>query len=268
MRINRTTQRTMQVFEAFDIMRRPLALNEIATELKIPPSSGIVLLKTLVRTGYLEFDRKSRTYLPTMRIAILSDWVPDTLYVRSRILPVMQSLAEKTGETVVIGTQSDLYAQYIHVVVRKEASYWSLLPGTLRPLSTSGIGMLLLSTLSSNDLEQTLRRFKAASDSKDPALGLESIQERLKQIRDQGYVFNRNLVRSDMGIIAVILKASFFDRTLVLGIGGTWHDLEANLDRYLTMLRRSALEVEEEASQNSDTCMLQDLESYLSDLTV
>jgi len=40
------------------------------TKLGYPVSSGAAMLKSLVSLGYLEYDRKTQTYLPTMRIAV------------------------------------------------------------------------------------------------------------------------------------------------------------------------------------------------------
>lgn len=249
MRINRSAMRAMQVFETFDKFRKPLSLNEITLELDLPPSSGIALLKTLVQCGYLEFDRNSRTYLPTTRIAMLSSWVPDRLFARTNIIPVMQSLADSTGQTVMMGTRSDLSAQYVHVIVGKETPYWELLPGTLRPLASSGIGLLLLSTLNPDELDYTIRRLNIASGDRALHLNLEETEASLKVIRRQGYMFSRNLFHSDQGIITILLNNKFFNRTLTLGIGGQTVHLEENLENYLRLLLSAVRDIEAAAKE-------------------
>ena len=67
----KSARRVFEIMEFFDRARRPLGLKAICDELRYPVSSGAAMLKSLVTLGYLEYDRKTQTYLPTMRIAVL-----------------------------------------------------------------------------------------------------------------------------------------------------------------------------------------------------
>lgn len=66
----KSARRVFEIMEFFDRARRPLGLKAICDELRYPVSSGAAMLKSLVTLGYLEYDRKTQTYLPTMRIAV------------------------------------------------------------------------------------------------------------------------------------------------------------------------------------------------------
>jgi IclR helix-turn-helix domain len=50
-------------------------MTEIARRLNYPPSSTSALLKSLLDLGYLDCDRKARTYVPTARISLVGGWV-------------------------------------------------------------------------------------------------------------------------------------------------------------------------------------------------
>ncbi|HQN50687.1 MAG TPA: helix-turn-helix domain-containing protein, partial [Phenylobacterium sp.] len=67
----KSAQRAFAILELFELERRPLSLTEVTQALRYPTSSTAALLKSLVVTGYLEFDRARRAYRPTMRIAVL-----------------------------------------------------------------------------------------------------------------------------------------------------------------------------------------------------
>ena len=111
----KTARRAFEVLEYFDAVERPLSLKDISSKFDYPPSSASGLLKTLVQLGYLDYDRYTRTYMPTMRVHGLGAWVKNSMF-GSNIIALVDYVVEVTGETVSIGTQSDLFMQYIHTV--------------------------------------------------------------------------------------------------------------------------------------------------------
>ena len=76
----KSARRVFEVLELFDRERRPLSLKEMCAALRLAPSSGAALLKSLVALGYLDYDRGTRSYFPTMRIAFLGQWVDEALF--------------------------------------------------------------------------------------------------------------------------------------------------------------------------------------------
>src|SRR5438128_10506165 len=116
------------------------------------------MLKRLVSLGYLEYDRKTQTYLPTMRIAVLGRWVSEQLFSEIRMLPLMEDLRDRTRETVIVGTQSDISAQYVHVLRSNQTISYSAEPGSLRPLALCGVGLTVLSNKSDADIDTLVYR--------------------------------------------------------------------------------------------------------------
>ncbi len=83
----KSARRVFEVLEYFDDVRRPASLHDIVSHFGYPLSSGYSLLKSIVAMGYLDYDKASRTYMPTMRVATLGHWVQDALFGDNRILP-------------------------------------------------------------------------------------------------------------------------------------------------------------------------------------
>ena len=155
--IIKTARRLFEVLEFFDAVQKPLSLKEIADRFSYPVSSAAALLKSMVVLGYLDYDRYSRTYMPTMRIVQLGAWVQGALFGEGSIVSLVKFLSKETEETVNIATQSDLYMQYIHVVPSIHAIQFNVRPGTLRPLAQSGLGMMLLSARPDDVIEKLVR---------------------------------------------------------------------------------------------------------------
>jgi DNA-binding IclR family transcriptional regulator len=213
-----------EILEYFDRERRPLALKEVLDALAYPASSGSALMKSLVSLGYLDYDRERRSYFPTMRIAALGAWVHDALFGDGVLLGLMDHLRSVTGETVILAAQSDLHAQYIHLVHSSEPLQVSVPPGARRPLGASGLGWVLLSLKRDADIEKLRRRINAEAGGEK--LSREALAERIGEVRARGYAFSRHTVSEGVGVIGAALPRGRFGRDYAIGVAGPVSRLE------------------------------------------
>ena len=137
--------RVFEVLEAFNDVRKPMLAIEIAKRLSYPPSSTASLLKSMVKLGYLSFGQTDRTYFPTIRIAIISEYLHGALFGKGKLMALMGDLHSQIGETIVLGIRKDLEAQYVHIIPGIYPIMLNVPPGTVRPLHKSGMGWALLS---------------------------------------------------------------------------------------------------------------------------
>lgn len=221
----KSAKRALEILEVFSRHRRPLALKEVLDELGYPASSGSALMKSLVELGYLDYDRERRTYFPTMRIAALGDWVQKALFGDGPLLAALEDLHARTGETIVLAVQSDLHAQYVHLIHAAEPLEIRAPPGTRRPLARSGLGLVLLSAKPDAEIERLRRRINAAGDG--PAQSREDLMARINAVRARGYAFTKNAISPGVGIIGSALPKGPFGRTFAVGAAGRVERLEA-----------------------------------------
>src|SRR3954463_8300973 len=107
--------RAFEVLEAFNEVRKPMLAIEIATRFSFPVSSTAALLKSMVKLGYLSFDQRDRRYFPTIRIAIISEYLHGALFGQGSLMALMGDLHSLIGETIILGIRKDLEAQYVHI---------------------------------------------------------------------------------------------------------------------------------------------------------
>jgi len=231
----KSVRRVFALFEMFDRVRRPLALKDVCGAFGYAPSSGAALLKSLVSLGYLDYDRDTRTYFPTMRISLLGQWVEPALFGDGTILSLMNRLYDETGEVVMLATQSDLHAQYIHAVHGAEPLQVPVPPGTLRPLAASGMGWLLLSRQSDAAIEKLCRRIDIEMGAR---VDRAALTRNVEAARRDGFVFSKHSVRRGTGIIAMLLPGRAFGRTFAIGVAGSVRRLERKQAAILDALRR------------------------------
>lgn len=232
----KTARRIFEVLEYFDEVQQPISLKDMSIHFGYPVSSASALLKSMVVMGYLDYDSYSRTYMPTMRIATLGNWVQGALFGEGRILALMKHMSEITKETISIGTQSDLFAQYIHIVPSQYAIRYHLKPGTVRPLARSGLGWLLLSARTDETIDRLLRRINI-EETPDSRITLPDLMARVREVRKQGYVFSRHTVTAGAGVIGMLLPIRRHGRILAIGVGGPVDRLEEKKDQILSELR-------------------------------
>jgi len=231
----KSAKRALEILEVFARHRRPLALKEILDELGYPTSSGSALLKSLVALGYLDYDRERRIYFPTMRVATLGAWVPGALFGDGQLLPALEDLGRKTGETVILAVQSDLHAQYVHLIASDTPLPTRVPPGTLRPLARSGLGLVLLSGKSDAEIERLRRRINAAGEG--GAQSREELMARVGEVRARGYAFSKNAISPGVGIIGAALPKGPFGRMSAVGVAGAVPTLEEKQDAIVADLK-------------------------------
>ena len=109
----KSATRAIEVLEYFKLSQQPRSMSELAADLGYPQSSTTVLLKTLVKLGYLNFDRQNRVYFPTPKVTSLGEWIPKVLFGSGKIIAAMKDVHAATGEGVFLGTKNDVYLQYM-----------------------------------------------------------------------------------------------------------------------------------------------------------
>jgi DNA-binding IclR family transcriptional regulator len=233
----KTARRLFEVLEYFDEIQQPISLKDLSTHFGYPISSASALLKSMVVMGYLDYDSYSRTYMPTMRIATLGNWVQGALFGESRIVALMKHLSDVTHETISVGTQSDLFAQYIHIIPSTYAIRFHLKPGSIRPLAKSGLGWLLLSARSDDMIEKLLRRINIEEEDHAQRIALADLMTRIREIQKQGYVFSRHTVTVGAGMIGMLLPIRRHGRILAISVGGPVDRLDDMKDLILTEMR-------------------------------
>jgi DNA-binding IclR family transcriptional regulator len=226
--------RAFEILELFDRWHRPLSLKEIISELDYPASSGSALLKSLLAIGYVDYDRERRTYMPTMRLAQVGRWAEEQLLGKTDLLAAMTKLHSETGKIIILGTQSDLYAQYLHLIYGDEPLEIRVKPGLRRPLCQSGIGLAILAQKRDAEIEHLRRRINMQASEK---LSREMVSNCVGAVRDKGYSFSRHTVTYGAGVIAMAIPKERFGRALAIGVAGSVSNLEYGESDIVSSLR-------------------------------
>jgi len=230
--------RVLEVLEFFDRVQREATLAEIARELGYPKSSASVLLNNLAELGYLSHGTGQRSYIPTPRVSLLGSWVAPKLAPGGEVLGMLGELSERTGETIILGTRTRDQIQYIHVVPATTTMRLPVGPGTMRPLLTSGLGRLLLSSASDEEVRQIVMRHNAGPFAEGERVSLAAVRRDLTTIRANGYAIFYKGVTPGAAVLGMLMPLQDSGLALAaVGIGGWARTIRAHEQAYVQLLR-------------------------------
>ena len=236
----KSARRVFDVFEFFAERQRPATVAEVVQALGYPQSSTSVLLRTLARLRYLEYDRHTRRYVPTMRITLLGSWIHDQVFSQTSLYKLVEDVHENTGATVILGMQNDIHAQYVHLIQEPRAHpEWYIKPGSLRPLARSAIGKILLSKKSDLEALYLLRRINAEEEDPIKRVRESELLRELDEIRNRGYAHTEGSVNPHAGVVAMLLPTPPSQPHMAIGIGTRIEDLRQRRIEFAKVLRRT-----------------------------
>lgn len=230
----RSVDRVFEILEFMDSEERPLSLPEIVDWLGIPASSTAVLLRSMVALGFLQHDRSSRRYSPTIRLAHLGAWAGPYSLPDRRFLVAMRDIQKQTDQLVFLGHQNNIRVQYIHIESGEHDGEIVPKVGVMRLLVHSGLGLALMSLLNDNANRSIIRRINSIlPDSENVASSV--VESAINECRSVGFGVSEHTLRLGHGTLGVPVIVG--GRQLAVGIGArvtTLHQSSAVFVRKLT----------------------------------
>jgi DNA-binding IclR family transcriptional regulator len=236
----KSAKRVFEVLEFFEEHQRAASTIEVANALKFPQSSTSVLMRTMTSLGYLRYDSSRRNYIPTARVSMLGNWLSPALFERGRLINLMEDLSNKTNETIMVGLQNGLTAQYIHVIQAKLPMRLYVKAGTLRPLGRSGLGYALLSNYKDQEVRRIVKLLNTYEADPTRHIDVKKLLVELANVRNKGHAFSLNLVTPGAGVVAMNLpKIVESQQPLVICVAGLTDALIRQEQDIANLMRRT-----------------------------
>lgn len=241
----KSAARALRVLEFFAEIRREARANEIAERLEMPQSSTSVLLSSLVRLNYLDFDYPTHTYRPTLRVAMLGAWLDTGPFRDGSMLQMLERVAEETSGVVSLSQGNNIYVRYLHVIQSNDqAVHLSLALRRYIVWSSAGISLLVGRT------EAEIRKLVAITRAQDDPfvsqIQLEDVLRMVREAAQQGYFFSRSIVTPGMGTISMRVPPSLTGNQgpIVFCVGGAVDVLERSEKDIVQLLRKELEKME------------------------
>jgi DNA-binding IclR family transcriptional regulator len=239
-RLSKSGVRVLEILEWFSDTRRPAIAQEIAQVLELPISSASDLLKSLVETGHLLFNKDDKTYYPSPRVLRLSlSLLPNELD-SAGLLGILRDLRARTGECVAINSLNGHQMQFLSILPSPSVVQEQDLAGLKYPLIGSASGSAILATKRDFEIIEIVKKATVPCSSRERAEAIQTTLESARLARKRGYAVSYLDQWPSAMSVAVTLPEQESRYPLALCIGGRKADLRGR-EEYLANLMRQTI---------------------------
>ncbi|GAA2347354.1 IclR family transcriptional regulator [Saccharopolyspora halophila] len=162
-------------------------LSDIAETLHLPLSSVHGLLGTLVHRGFVEFDPTTRTYGLGLKAWTVGQGYTGHRDIVGLALPLMEDLAQQTGETVQLSRLDGTENVYIAIAESPQPMKLVSAVGMRLPAHSVGLGKALLTGLDDDELERRYAGARLERFTPNTVTDLEEFLDEVRRSRRAGY---------------------------------------------------------------------------------
>lgn len=183
----KSAKRSLDILELLMEREEGLTFTDIGASLGLPRSSLYGLLTTLVSSGWLNFDRASKTYALGVRTLEAGNAYLRAQDLPSRARPLMERIRDDLDETVQLSQLSGRFNVYVEKVDGRQALILASAVGRRLPAHATGVGKVLLAFLDPETLESLFEGVALERFTKHTITSKAALYRRLAQIREMGY---------------------------------------------------------------------------------
>ena len=236
----KSAERTLALFELFSREQQPFTVGRIAKGMGIPQPSVSMLLRNLLELGYLEYDAHSRTFTPSIRVALLGSWIDRRFGDAGAIGARLDELYRKVGFTSFIGIQNGAAAQYVLTQTSDARDRLDISSGMYRSLTCSAMGRALLSLLPDAEVGSWVRRCNAEATEERLRVREADFIALMHRARAQGYAETDGDSIPTLSAFSLAIASPMGGTPLAVGVGGPSAQIHAAKGQVLTALNEFA----------------------------
>ncbi len=143
----RTLDRGLAVLEELAQARGALGITELAERCGLDKSTVHRLLVTLAARGYVQQNPRTREYALGLKLFDLYDALQDSLGLRESCRPLLNELAEASGETSHLAVLEGADVVFVDKVATKQVMGVRTVIGRSEPAHCTALGKAILATL-------------------------------------------------------------------------------------------------------------------------
>ena len=204
MKINRTTERSVQILQIIAKSNEGLEMDEICERLSIPRTSCYDILVTLVHLGMLEVNtgvkRSYKIGLNAYRIGMS--------YINNRniseiIDPALKELSKELQKTCFFGVLEGGKIVYISKFEPENPIITTATIGTKNPIYNTSLGKAILSSMSDEEIKDILSGIELKQATRFTITDREELIKNIELVRVRGFALDERELEEHMECVGV-----------------------------------------------------------------
>ena len=210
-------ERALDILDSFSLQKRVQGLSEIAEETGLNMTTAKRLIANLVSRGYLRQVPGSKRYELGMRLFELGGIVFSSFSLRKAAANHLMRLQNEIGATVLLGAIMDDQLVYVDKREGTAMIHISSDIGWRRPLHYGMLGMVLMAYQDSAYVREILKKAPLEKYTPNTITDEDAFSMRLEQIRNDGFVFEREEALE--GVIGIAAPIRDYARQVIGALG-------------------------------------------------
>jgi len=234
-------ERALDILDCFNFQNRELSLSDVVNRTGLNKTTAKRLISNLTTRGYLQQDPQTRKYQLGMRLFELGGVVFSSFSLRRAAASPMTGLQNESGATVLLGVRMDDHLVYVDKREGDGMIRISSDVGWRRPLHYGMLGMVLMASIESGEVERILEKYPLEAHTPFSITDVDALSLRLEEIRVQGYVIEKE--EAVEGLFGIAAPIKDYSRQVVAALGIALpvgqRNLKEGLDRTIELVKKT-----------------------------
>jgi len=234
-------ERALDILDCFNFQNRELSLSDVVNRTGLNKTTAKRLISNLTTRDYLQQDPQTRKYQLGMRLFELGGVVFSSFSLRRAAASPMTGLQNESGATVLLGVRMDDHLVYVDKREGDGMIRISSDVGWRRPLHYGMLGMVLMASIESGEVERILEKYPLEAHTPFSITDVDALSLRLEEIRVQGYVIEKE--EAVEGLFGIAAPIKDYSRQVVAALGIALpvgqRNLKEGLDRTIDLVKKT-----------------------------
>ncbi len=209
MKLNRTTQRTIEILKLISQSPEGATLDDICKKLDLPKTSAYDIVTTLAEMSMVNVAKgQKQSYTIGLMAYRVGINYTNNLDFIGTIEPVLRAFSKKVGKTVFFGIPSDHHVVYICKFEPENPIITTATVGSRNPMYCTSLGKVILAYSSEEEREKMISRIQFTQYTDQTIKNREQLMKELESVRERGYAFDAREMEEHMQCVG----APVFDR--------------------------------------------------------
>ena len=204
MKINRTTERSVQILQIIAKSNEGLEMDEICERLSIPRTSCYDILITLVHMGMLEVNTGvKRSYKIGLNAYRIGMSYMNNRNISEIIAPALKELSKELQKTCFFGVLEGSKIVYISKFEPENPIITTATIGTKNPIYNTSLGKAILSTMSDEIIRDIVSDIELKPATRFTITDIDKLIKNIELVRLRGFALDERELEEHMECVGV-----------------------------------------------------------------
>jgi transcriptional regulator len=204
MKINRTTERSVQILQIIAKSNEGMEMDEICERLSIPRTSCYDILVTLVHLGMLEVNTGvKRSYKIGLNAYRIGMSYMNNRNISEIIAPALKELSKELQKTCFFGVLEGDKIVYISKFEPENPIITTATIGTKNPIYNTSLGKAILSSMSAEEIKGILSGIELKQATRFTITDREELIKNIELVRVRGFALDERELEEHMECVGV-----------------------------------------------------------------